>query len=90
MSKLTTIVVVASIFGFILLTAVVFIVNGLILKPVAVFKFIHDVEATELPSRVHVKGVIKLGNIGKTIIIYDVAIIGLLNSKLNMILAGVN
>ena len=54
----------------------------------AVRKFMHDLETKALLSKVHVNGVIRLGNIGNTIMRYEVVNIGLDSSKLNMMLAG--
>lgn len=54
-------------FGLILLTAVVFIVRGLIARPEAVFRLMQALETKVLLSRVQVKGVIRLGKMGKTI-----------------------
>ena len=51
-----------------LLTAVLLIVSGLTNATDAVFKLMHDFDINALLSSVHVNGVIKLGNIGNTII----------------------
>ena len=50
------------------MTAVLLIVSGLTNASDAVFKLMHDLDLNALESNVHVKGVIRLGNIGNTII----------------------